>query len=296
MTDLPRISIVVPSFRSSATIEETLKSIVGQDYPNKELIVVDGAGDDTARILERYADRIHWWCSEPDGGQYDAIRKGFARAGGEVFFWLNADDKLLPGALDVVGEIFGQHEDVRWLSSLAPGHYDAKGYYSGHGGIAGFSREAFLDGYNLPGVAPRGQWIQQESTFFHASLWKDVEAPFEGYDLAGDFALWCEFYKRADLVGVTYPLAGFRHIAGQRSEDISEYKRQGRRALEELRRHEGYSVSPMRRLRFAQVARLPRIGGIAARRFGYVGRKIVRSRARHPDASWESVEHRWLPR
>jgi hypothetical protein len=296
MTDLPRISIVVPSFRSSATIEETLKSIVGQDYPNKELIVVDGAGDDTARILERYDDRIHWWCSEPDGGQYDAIRKGFARAGGEVFFWLNADDKLLPGALDVVGEIFGQHADVRWLSSLAPGHYDAKGYYSGHGGIAGFSREAFLDGYNLPGVAPRGQWIQQEIHLLPRVLVEGRGGTVRGIRPRRRFRPLVRILQARRPCG--------RHVSAGR---VPAYRGPAQRGHLRVQAsgppRPGRAPPPRGILRVAQAASEVRAGGaaaahrgIAARRFGYVGRKIVRSRARHPDASWESVEHRWLPR
>lgn len=121
MLQLPRITVVTPAFRSSATIEQTIQSVVTQDYENFEYFVVDGEGDDTRRILERYDSQITWWCSEPDGGQYDAIRKGFDRATGDILFWLNADDKLLPHALRIVGEVFAQHPGIDWLSSLAPG-------------------------------------------------------------------------------------------------------------------------------------------------------------------------------
>lgn len=96
---LPRISIVIPSFNQGAFLEETLRSIFAQDYPNLELLVIDGGSDDgTVEILERYDERIDHWVSEPDGGQSDAINKGFERAGGDLMTFFGSDDVYLPGA------------------------------------------------------------------------------------------------------------------------------------------------------------------------------------------------------
>ncbi|TVP83802.1 glycosyltransferase [Thioalkalivibrio sp.] len=295
MQTLPRITVVTPAFRSAATIAQTIRSIVSQDYDNFEYFVVDGAGDDTRRILQEHDRHITWWSSEPDDGQYDAICKGFHRATGEILFWLNADDMLLPGALRIVGEVFAQNPGIEWLSSLAPGHFDAAGYYSGHGAIPGFSHAAFLDGYFLPGIANRGQWIQQESTFFRKSLWDKVARPFDGVRLAGDFALWCDFQRHAELVGLTYPVSGFRHIAGQRSEDMAAYMAEARPALEALREHFDWA-EPMSARRLLRTWPFRRKAKSTQRvRPSYTGKRVERARMRDPDAHWALGEHVWLP-
>jgi len=109
----PRISIVTPSFRQAAYIERTIESVVGQGYPNLEYFVQDGGSEDgTREILERYADRLAGWDSRPDGGQSEAINRGFARTAGEIMAWLNSDDILFPGALDCVADYFESHPEV----------------------------------------------------------------------------------------------------------------------------------------------------------------------------------------
>jgi len=107
---LPRISIVMPSFNQEPYLEEAIVSILSQDYPNLEFMIFDGGSSDGSRaIIEKYADRLAYWQSQPDRGQSDVIIQGFSRATGDLIGWINSDDVLLPGTLRAVALAFQQN-------------------------------------------------------------------------------------------------------------------------------------------------------------------------------------------
>lgn len=111
--DLPSISIVTPSFNHARYLEETIRSVLAQNYPKLSYAVVDGGSTDgSAQIIGRYRDRLSYATSEPDNGQSDAIVKGMARLDGEVQAYLNSDDMLAPGALQFVGSYFAAHPEI----------------------------------------------------------------------------------------------------------------------------------------------------------------------------------------
>ncbi len=112
MTDMPLVTIVTPSFNQGVYIRETIESVLSQDYPRIEYMVIDGGStDSTLDVLRSYGDRF-FWISEPDRGQSHAINKGFRRASGEIVAWLNSDDVYLPGAVAESVSYLQEHHDV----------------------------------------------------------------------------------------------------------------------------------------------------------------------------------------
>jgi glycosyltransferase involved in cell wall biosynthesis len=109
----PSVSIVTPSYQQGRFIDRTLHSVLGQRYPELEYYVQDGGStDETIEVLRRFEAQLSGWASESDGGQADAINRGFERTTGEIMAWLNSDDILLPGALAYVARYFVEHPDV----------------------------------------------------------------------------------------------------------------------------------------------------------------------------------------
>lgn len=107
--DMPKVSVIMPSFNQVAFIERSILSVLNQNYPNLELIIVDGGSTDgTLEVVERYRDSIDYFHSGPDRGQSDALNHGFTKATGDIFAWLNSDDVYLPGAMLAAAKAFHQ--------------------------------------------------------------------------------------------------------------------------------------------------------------------------------------------
>ncbi|MDJ1168120.1 glycosyltransferase family 2 protein [Roseofilum sp. BLCC_M154] len=105
-SDWPKISIVTPSYNQGEFIEETIRSVLLQGYPNLEYIIIDGGStDNTVDILKKYEDYISYWVSEPDGGQSHALNKGFQKATGDLIGWQNSDDYYAPGVFQYIAEV-----------------------------------------------------------------------------------------------------------------------------------------------------------------------------------------------
>lgn len=111
--NMPRISIVTPSYNQAKYLPETIESILNQGYPNLEYIIIDGGSTDgSVEIIKRYERHLAYWVSEKDSGQSEAINKGLARCTGELFNWINSDDILFPGALGKIAAAFAEHPEA----------------------------------------------------------------------------------------------------------------------------------------------------------------------------------------
>jgi glycosyltransferase involved in cell wall biosynthesis len=304
MNDLPKISIVTPSYNQGHFLEQTIRSVLSQEYPNLEYIVIDGGSTDgSVEIIKRYEQGISFWCSEKDNGQYDAVNKGFSKSTGEILGWINSDDVYFPWTLITVAMMMRSMPEMEWLSSLKPASIDYKGFLFALEHYPGFSREAFLEGKYLPGeniLAHPFGYIQQESTFWRRSLWEKSGEIRRAYKLAGDFDLWARFFQHADLWGCPIPLAGFRTQYQQRSANFNEYRKDCKESLNEMRKTMKWSRNVWRKAfdwlglpKIPLVVKVVRKLNYFRRLNTYVGFKLVREKSYYPDANWVSKQYRF---
>ncbi len=235
-TALPTIALVTPSFNQASYLESTLISIHSQNYPQLQHVVMDGGSTDgSVEVIRRYAERLQFWCSGKDAGQYDAINRGFAHTQGQIMGWLNSDDLHLPWTLRMVGEIFAEFPEVQWLTSAEPLVINQRGIPYPLQRMKTLTTQAILHGEFLPGEWWHGTtYIQQEATFWRRELWEKVGGLDTSYDLAGDFDLWLRFARKAPVSAVLHPLAAFRSHEQQRSRNFARYREQ---ALDALSKH-----------------------------------------------------------
>lgn len=212
-----KISIVTPSYNQASHLRETINSVLGQGISDLEYIVIDGGSKDgSAEIIREYGPRLAYWCSEADGGQYQAINKGFSKSTGEVMGWLNSSDIYLPWTLKMVDHIFTKFPEVDWISSMSKVCITEDGQFEGLFEIPGFSSKRFAKG--LLGSSHNTDFIQQETCFWRRSLWEKIGGKItDQYRFAADFWLWGEFFKHARCTGVDAPLAAFRFHGDQKS-------------------------------------------------------------------------------
>lgn len=207
-TGFPRISIVTCSYRQARFLQAALRSVIDQRYPALEYIVVDGGSDDGSReIIERHSASLAYWVSEPDGGQTDALRKGFARASGDILGWLCSDDLLLPGALRAVAAFFrarpeamAVYGDALWI--------DAGGRLLRPKREIAFNRFVFLHDHN---------YVPQPSMFWRRELYQAVGGLDPAFDLAMDADLWERFSRRARIEHIARYLSCMRFYPEQKT-------------------------------------------------------------------------------
>lgn len=211
---LSTIALVTPSFNTAPYLEQTLQSVLLQNYPALEYVVVDGGSTDgSVEILDAYRSRLTALIIEPDRGHADALNKGFSRTSGEIMGWINSDDLLHRNALATVDAVFAAFPDVEWITGIPTrADSDSEGRVTGFRIKAGrrFTHKDFLSG--------DFRWLQQESTFWRRSLWERAGGRLDtALLLAVDFELWMRFFRHSRLHTVEALIGAFRGREGQRS-------------------------------------------------------------------------------
>jgi glycosyltransferase involved in cell wall biosynthesis len=205
--DLPLVSIVTPSFNQAPYIEATIQSVLSQDYPHIQYLIVDGGSTDgTVEIIKKHAGRVAWWVSEPDKGQTDAINKGFGQAQGQILAWLNSDDTYEPGAVSAAVKYLLEYPHVGMV-------YGDCNFINEEGRVIGKFGSAQTD-YRL--LRQGYVHIPQQTMFFRAEWWKRVGPLDPSFYFAMDYDLWTRLASRTELKYVPQTWANFRlHTTGK---------------------------------------------------------------------------------
>ncbi|MDB5204368.1 MAG: glycosyl transferase 2 family protein [Candidatus Taylorbacteria bacterium] len=224
-----KFSIITPVYNGEKYIKETIESLLIQEGEfDIELIVQDGGStDNTVHIANEYISKLKsgqkiFKCnsfdmrlfSERDNGMYDAINKGFEKATGEIFAWLNSDDTYLPGALKVIENYLSKSPEVLWIKGMNI-VTDENGEIKKRGRSFKYYQSLIKRGV-YGRYAPV---IEQETVFWRRSLWEKVGPINSSLRLAGDYWLWIEFAKYTKLYSINIPVARFRRLENSLSNE-----------------------------------------------------------------------------
>jgi len=206
-SNLPKVSIIMPSFNQGQFLEASILSVLAQDYPNLEYILVDGGSkDNSLEIIKKYEGRLDSWVSEKDKGHADALNKGFSHATGDILAWLNSDDIYFPNAVSEAVSILMSHPDVGMVYGDADLIDDA-GVHVGQFGSKQTSYRQMLRG---------SVHIPQATTFIRTDIWRQVGPLDLSLFFSFDYDLWVKIAKVSKVLYVPKRWAKFRiHGAGK---------------------------------------------------------------------------------
>lgn len=198
----PKISIITPSYNQGNFIEVAIQSVIEQNYPNFEHIILDNCSTDkTLEILQKYDNHLIWK-SEPDKGQSDALNKGFSMATGDIVGWLNADDKYLPGCFHKIANCFAEYPE----SDIAYGDYR---WVNEKGDVFQSRREIDFDQFILKYL--HVLYIPSTSTFFKRRIFDEGNFLDDSFQYAMDYEFFLRLaLKRYKFIHVHSYLADFR--------------------------------------------------------------------------------------
>lgn len=255
MTQLPLISILTPSYNQGAYIEQTIASVLAQDYPRLEHIVIDGGStDDTVSILERYPHLK--WVSEKDRGQADSLNKGLAMATGSIVGWVNSDDFYAPKVFFRICEVF-EDQNIQWLVG------DVANYFQGTENEACISSPSVT--YDALMRDP--DIVRQPGSFFRADLLRRVGGWDSELHMVMDLDLWFRMARIQSPYMLHEKIAHFRIHPAQKS----EVARNGLQTLEIDRVLQRYGAPPSTRFRQRAKKRVWRMKSVVKEHLQHAG-------------------------
>lgn len=206
LLEYPKISVITPSLNQGQFIDATIRSVLSQEYPNLEYIIMDGGStDNTLDILRSYSDRVRW-LSEKDTGQSHAINKGLLMASGEILAYLNADDLLLPGALKKIAETFLDHPETMWITGRCR-IIDENGQEVRRLVTAYKNLWLFMQNRSLLLIT---DYVSQPATFWRADAYREFGSFKEGLHYTMDYDYWLRLNIKYPLMVIPRYLAAFR--------------------------------------------------------------------------------------
>ncbi|MBC7880145.1 MAG: glycosyltransferase [Anaerolineae bacterium] len=212
----PKISVVTATYNQGAFLEQTIRSVLLQNYPNLEYIVIDGGStDDTSTILKRYDQELSYCISEKDNGQSDALNKGFQQSTGEILAWLNSDDRYLPGTLTRIAMAFDKDQPDMIAGGCLLIEGEAAQPYARHhtslpvGEIVSLSLDKLLD---IDGSWYQSDFFYQPEVFWTRQLWERSGSHVdEALYYSMDYELWLRMAQQnAQILHILDPLVLFR--------------------------------------------------------------------------------------
>ena len=232
----PKISVVTPSYNQGRFLEQCIRSVLDQNYPNLEYIIIDGeSSDNSVEIIRKYQDKVSWWVSEPDLGQSDALNKGFQRATGQLVAWLNADDFYLPDALQCVATVYHTHSDAPFFFGNGL-RVNAEGYPKSEF----FPKNSLR--FNIDALRFGLNYILQPATFINRHSLNQVGSLSIDLHYGLDTDMWLRLSALGNPVPVPAKLAASREYAATKSSTGSFTR------VEELRQiaqtHTGQPITP----------------------------------------------------
>ena len=224
---LPKISVVTPSYNQAEYLEQTITSVLGQDYKNVEYIIIDGGSTDgSVDIIKKYQKDLTHWESGRDEGQADALARGFKMATGDIYAYINSDDVYFPGAFEKIANIYASHQTASIFA----------------GGLSYCDTNGVIFDGRIPSATPKwlfrfgliGFW--QPSSFFNARDYKEVGGINPKFHFRMDGDLIYRMLKRNPKVVLTPEiLASFRvHKAGKSSAQLNIHEQEMRDFLSEI--------------------------------------------------------------